>query len=100
MLSLFAGNVARRKPSAQSTTGPWGGVASRGNDGNANPNWNGRSCTATNKQSRPWWRVDLQNSYLVKKVKITNRNDCCWNRLRNVQVRVGNNLSGPDPNAL
>ncbi|XP_065051247.1 uncharacterized protein LOC135680930 isoform X2 [Rhopilema esculentum] len=96
----YGGNVAVRKPSMQSSTGPWGGVASRGNDGNANPNWNGKTCTATNKQSNPWWRVDLQKSFMVGKVKITNRNDCCWNRLRRVQVRVGNNGAGPDRNPL
>ena len=94
------GNIAKGKPSMQSSTGPWGGVASRGNDGNANSNWNGKSCTATSKQRRPWWRVDLQAVRTIGKVKITNRRDCCWKRLRNVQVRVGNNGAGPDRNHL
>ncbi len=84
----------------QSSTGPWGGVASRGNDGNSNPQWSGKSCTATNRQPRPWWRVDLQKIYTVGKVKLTNRQDCCWNRLRNIEIKVGNNPSGPDRNAL
>ena len=70
----------------------------RGNDGNANPNWNGNSCTATNREGNPWWRVDLVNSYLISKMKITNRKDCCWNRLRAVDVRVGDDVKGPNSN--
>ena len=97
---ILLANVAKGKPSKQSTTGPWGGVASRGNDGNANPNWSGRSCTATNRQSQPWWRVDLQAVRTIGKVRITNRKDCCWNRLRNVEVRIGTNPAGPAPNRL
>ena len=58
------------------------------------------SCTQTNLQSRPWWRVDLLESFDVWIVKITNRGDCCWDRLREFQIRVGNSLSGPDSNSL
>ena len=99
LVTCITGNAAKRKPAAQSST-CCGGVPSRGNDGNANPSWGGRSCTATQRQGRPWWRVDLQRVTTVGKVKITNRNDCCWNRLRNVQVRVGNSAAGPDRNFL
>lgn len=96
----FKANVAKGKPALQSSTGPWGGVASRGNDGNPNPQWKAKSCTATNKQARPWWRVDLQGIFTIGKVKLVNRQDCCSHRLRNLQVRIGKDGSGPDRNIL
>ena len=103
MLSLavpsIAGNVARGKGTKQSSTG-FGGVPQRAVDGNKNANWNGRSCTHTNKQNRPWWRVDLGSIQKVMKVRVTNRNDCCWNRLRQVEIRVGMADNNPGANAM
>ena len=95
----FVGNIARGKPAAQSSTYP-GGKASNAVDGNRNPNWSGRSCTHTHKQMYPWWRVDLKRFYLVGKVSLTNRGDCCGNRLRNFEIRVGNKDRVPKANGL
>ncbi len=83
----------------QSSTYP-NGQSSKAVDGNANPNWGGRSCTHTQSQQGAWWRVDLGKQYSVGKVKITNRGDCCWNRLSNFQVRVGNIDKKPKANKL
>ena len=59
------GNVARGRPTRQSSTA-YGGDSKRAVDGNKNPNWNGRSCTHTSRQGNPWWRVDIGNpSYKV-----------------------------------
>lgn len=99
MIFPFSGNIARGKPTKQSATGS-GGVASRAVDGNANPQWNGRSCTLTPRLRGAWWRVDLQMMYAVAKVKITNRGDCCWTRLKNFEVRVGNVDQNPAANDL
>lgn len=94
----MTGNVARRRPTKQSSTA-YGGSAGRAVDGNKNSNWNGRSCTHTNRQGNPWWRVDIGNpSYKVRKVKLTNRGDCCWTRLRSVDIRVGNFDNNPNRN--
>ena len=94
--SLFhqTGNLAKNRPTAQSSTG-FGGVAARGVDGNRNPQWKGGSCTHTNRQRKPWWRVDLGTPQRVKRVKITNRGDCCAQRLRNVEIYVGTKANNP-----
>ena len=96
---FLTGNVARGKPTKQSSTG-FGGVPSRAVDGNKNTQWGGRSCTHTNRQAKPWWRVDLQSNVAVKKVVVTNRGDCCWTRLRQVEIRVGNTDNNPAANPL
>lgn len=93
------GNVARGKPSKQSSTA-YGGAPSRAVDGNKNSNWEGSSCTHTKRQKHPWWRVDLQAIHNVNKVKITNRGDCCSNRLRRLEVRVGMTDNKPAANTL
>ena len=98
MLFLL-GNVARGRPTRQSSTG-FGGSSSRGVDGNRNSQWGGGSCTHTNKDNRPWWRVDLGGVQQVKKVQLTNRADCCWGRLRQVEIKVGNADGNPNANAL
>ena len=87
-ISSIAGNVARGKGAKQSST-IYGGVPKRAVDGNRNSNWRGRSCTYTRRENRPWWRVDLGAIQKVMKVKVTNRGDCCWNRLKQVEIRVG-----------
>ena len=94
-----AGNIARGKSTRQSSTAA-GGSSSRAVDGNKNSQWNERSCTHTNRQRGAWWRVDLGGSYQVGKVKLTNRGDCCWDRLSNFDIRVGNVDNNPDRNTL
>ena len=92
-------NIAQGKPVRQSSTA-FGGFPSRAVDGNRNTNWRGSSCTHTSRQRRPWWRVDLLRIYDVTEVKITNRGDCCSNRLRQVEVRVGFVDYNPAANGL
>ena len=98
-INYFLGNIARGRGTKQSSTG-FGGASSRAVDGNRNSHWNGRSCTHTNKQNWPWWRVDLGSAQLVAKVRLTNRGDCCWNRLRSIDIRVGNADNNPRANAV
>jgi len=76
------------KSTKQSSTHT-GGVSSRAVDGNRNSNYSHLSCTKTNRDQNPWWRVDLGGRHVVGNVKVTNRGDCCSSRLRNVEVRVG-----------
>ncbi|KAG9461719.1 hypothetical protein GDO78_015928 [Eleutherodactylus coqui] len=33
--------------------------------------------------------VDLINTFNVTKVKITNRVDCCWERINGAEIRIG-----------
>ncbi|KAG9467830.1 hypothetical protein GDO78_014221 [Eleutherodactylus coqui] len=55
------------------------------------------SCTHTTKTPNPWWQVDLQQVYSISKVIITNRLDCCSDRLLGAQVRIGNSPDNNNP---
>ncbi|XP_044065515.1 fucolectin-like isoform X2 [Siniperca chuatsi] len=61
-------------------------------DGNRDSFFNSGSCTHSVEQTNPWWRVDLLESYIVTSVTITNRADCCAERLNGVQIHIGNSL--------
>ena len=50
------------------------------------------SCTSTSHETDPWWRVDLGGLYRVTAVTITNRGDCCPERLDGAEVLVGYSL--------
>lgn len=89
---LLTGNMAYRKGTAQISTG-YNGHSGKAVDGNRNGNYNAGSCTHTHRHANPWWRVDLGCPQEVAKVSITNRADCCWGRLRRVEIRVGNHPS-------
>jgi len=85
--------LAYRRPTAQISTG-WGGASSRAVDGNANGQYGAGSCTHTQRQNNPWWRVKLKNSgkgasQVVTQVKVFNRSDCCGNRLSKLEIWVG-----------
>ena len=68
-------------------------MAQKAVDGNTNSNFHEKSCSHTRKgDSEPWWEVDLGHAYNVAGVEITNRGDCCGNRLENFNVTVDGNL--------
>ena len=98
-LTTNLGNIALYKPTSQSSTSS-DYRSSRAVDGRKLTNLYDESCTRTFYQSRPWWRVDLLESVPLYLVKITNRGDCCWTRLRDVQIRIGDSSSGPDNNSM
>eukprot|EP00239_Pterosperma_sp_CCMP1384_P001422 CAMPEP_0197849790 /NCGR_PEP_ID=MMETSP1438-20131217/13210_1 /TAXON_ID=1461541 /ORGANISM="Pterosperma sp., Strain CCMP1384" /LENGTH=687 /DNA_ID=CAMNT_0043462629 /DNA_START=158 /DNA_END=2221 /DNA_ORIENTATION=+ len=80
--------VARLKPSEQSSTSH-GGVAGRAVDGlTDDTSYNQGSCTHTHRESNPWWRVDLETEQNITSVKLWNRRDCCSNRLDGAEIRV------------
>ena len=70
-------------------------------DGNKNGNYHLGSCTHTNWdwKTKPWWRVDLGKPSKVAQVKLVNREDCCFSRLRDFNIQVGN-VDSPDANTL
>ncbi|XP_049335301.1 fucolectin [Astyanax mexicanus] len=61
-------------------------------DGNPNSNYHDGSCSHTSTQNNPWWRVDLLYKYKITSITITNRGDCCANRINGAEIRVGNSL--------
>ncbi|KAL3064842.1 hypothetical protein OYC64_000964 [Pagothenia borchgrevinki] len=68
------------------------GAASSAIDGNRDNKFHSGSCTHTDAESNPWWRVDLLEPYIVTSVIISNRGDCCSERLVGAQVHIGNSL--------
>ncbi|XP_047672631.1 uncharacterized protein LOC113640480 [Tachysurus fulvidraco] len=66
--------------------------ASFATDGNRATNVNSNSCTTTNAEYNPWWRVDLLAVYDISNVIITNRGDCCTTRLNGGEIHIGSSL--------
>ncbi|XP_070535729.1 uncharacterized protein [Ptychodera flava] len=64
-------------------------VASRAVDGDKNSDLAQKSCSKTGYEEDPWWIVDLGSSQDVYQVTITNRQDCCAEKLIRAEVRVG-----------
>ena len=75
----------------QSTTLYSQGKAEHAIDGNSDPDWYHDSCTHTESQAKPWWRLELPGVYRVSEIQVTNRNDV-RERLNNVQILIGNSL--------
>ncbi|XP_067367652.1 uncharacterized protein [Channa argus] len=68
-------------------------VPQRAIDGNRASNWGEGSCSHTQNDLNPWWRLDLLQTFKIKTVTITNRKDCCPERLNGAEIRIGNSLT-------
>ncbi|XP_034554314.1 fucolectin-1-like [Notolabrus celidotus] len=68
------------------------GDASSAIDGNPESSFSAGSCTHTVEMANPWWRVDLLDRYVVTSVVITNRGDCCADRINGAEVHIGDSL--------
>uniref|UniRef100_A0A3Q2VUK9 Fucolectin tachylectin-4 pentraxin-1 domain-containing protein n=1 Tax=Haplochromis burtoni TaxID=8153 RepID=A0A3Q2VUK9_HAPBU len=82
-------NVALKGEAAQSSTLSFA-TASKAIDGRRNSN--GFCSHTAEDETNPWWRVDLQRSFTITAVKVTNRGDCCAERLDGAEIRIGNSL--------
>lgn len=90
----FTENVALRGTATQShATDNIRGAALNAIDGNHDSHFLGSSCTHTQDETNPWWRVDLHESYIVTSVTVTNRGDCCHERLNGLEIHIGNSLN-------
>ncbi|XP_050992944.1 uncharacterized protein LOC127181948 [Labeo rohita] len=85
-------NLALGGKTVQSSTYDSRGTAQRAVDGNRNSDYHQSSCTHTQFELNPWWRVDLKDVYSVSRVIITNRGDCCQERIIGAEIRIGNSL--------
>ncbi|XP_036931361.1 uncharacterized protein LOC119006591 isoform X2 [Acanthopagrus latus] len=84
-------NIAKDGKVAQSSL--YGkAVPERAIDGSRASNWLQGSCTHTQRDKNPWWRLDLLRPYKVNTVTITNRKDCCHERINGAEIRIGNSL--------
>ncbi|XP_041650439.1 fucolectin-like [Cheilinus undulatus] len=83
-------NVALRGKATQSHRGlQTGGAAYNAIDGNRNGDISTGSCSFSTVQTRPWWKVDLLESYIITAITITSRSDCCAEGLNNLEIHVG-----------
>ncbi|XP_063307050.1 fucolectin-1-like [Pelobates fuscus] len=80
----------------QSSVYGFGGAA-RAIDGNNDTNYHKHPCSHTNKDYEPWWKLDLKRRATIDLIVITNRQDCCTERLRGAQVKVGDSPDGNNP---
>ncbi|KAG9283886.1 hypothetical protein AMEX_G2722 [Astyanax mexicanus] len=89
-------NVAVKGRATQSSlysnSFPFTAIDGNRDDGNTDSNYDHGSCTATTFQPNPWWRVDLLDEYTITSITITNRGDCCAERINGAQIRIGNSL--------
>ncbi|XP_078578154.1 uncharacterized protein LOC144863066 [Branchiostoma floridae x Branchiostoma japonicum] len=83
-------NIALNRQAEQSSIA-YRGAPGRAVDGNDSPFYRKKSCTHTKTETNPWWRVDLGKSECVHQVVVTNRKDCCSNKLNGFTVYVGDN---------
>ncbi|XP_042279126.1 fucolectin-4-like [Thunnus maccoyii] len=66
------------------------GAADNAIDGNRDGDFTSGSCSHTDQQTNPWWRVDLMDSYVITSVVVTNRVDCCVDRINGAEIHIGN----------
>uniref|UniRef100_A0A667XQ03 Si:ch211-215k15.4 n=1 Tax=Myripristis murdjan TaxID=586833 RepID=A0A667XQ03_9TELE len=89
-------NLALRGKATQSNliNNPWASYSAASNaiDGNRESRLDAGSCSCTDSHAYPWWRVDLLDTFIITSIIITNRGDCCPERLNGAQVYVGNSL--------
>jgi hypothetical protein len=86
-------NLALGKAATQSSTlaGYGAGTsAASAVDGNTDGNFFHNSVSHTNLDANAWWQVDLGAAATVASVVISNRTDCCSNRLSDYWVFVSN----------
>lgn len=61
-------------------------------DGNSDTNWNRGSCSSTNTENVPWWRLDLLRPYKINRVTVTVREDWHYRQINGAEIRIGNFL--------
>ncbi|KAM8966340.1 fucolectin-3-like [Pelodytes ibericus] len=73
------------------------GLASYAIDGDANGNYMSHHCSHTDQENGAWWEVNLKQVYKIATVVISNREDCCKDRLNGAEIRVGNSPDNNNP---
>ncbi|XP_062322161.1 uncharacterized protein LOC134023818 [Osmerus eperlanus] len=77
---------------AQSSQWDKDGAASNAIDQDRKNMYTSGSCSHTKAEIDPWWQVDLKKTYNVTFVTVTNRGDCCSERISGAEIHVGHSL--------
>ncbi|KAI8514160.1 hypothetical protein Bbelb_084840 [Branchiostoma belcheri] len=88
-LNAALGKTAFQTSTLNGTHGPR--VASLAVDGITNTymNYGIATCTHTEQEADPSWWVDLGRSYIIDRLVIFNRMDCCQERLNPFNIHIG-----------
>ncbi|XP_067663577.1 fucolectin-like [Haliotis asinina] len=79
-------NLALGKPTSSST---FGNTKDRAVDGNRESHFYKNSCWESQEgDMQPYWMVDLQSDFLLDYITITNRGDCCGDRMHDLKIEV------------
>ena len=85
---IISDNLAFGKQTNQSSV--WhDSVSNRAVDGVGNTDNYAKSCTHTDREYNPWWRVDLGQVEQVSEIYIVNQENELFNRQNNFEIRVG-----------
>ncbi|XP_069815849.1 fucolectin-1-like isoform X2 [Dendropsophus ebraccatus] len=90
-------NIAPEGKASQISVYHGSGMAINAIDGNREGVYRMKSCILTKSDFSPWWRLDLHEPRRIGAVVVVNRKDCCWDRLKGAQVRVGNATKNENP---
>ena len=66
--------------------------ASSAVDGNRDGVYDHGSCSHTNNELNPWWRLDLLKQHKVFSVTVTNSQNAVPERLSGAEIRIGDSL--------
>ncbi|XP_077323576.1 uncharacterized protein LOC143958006 isoform X2 [Lithobates pipiens] len=83
-------NVAPRGLPSQSSLYSSRDTPGRAIDGSMQSNYMRHQCTHTVSEKNPWWKVDLKSTHRIQSVAITNRGDCCRERINGAEIHIGN----------
>ncbi|XP_053323910.1 uncharacterized protein LOC128497775 [Spea bombifrons] len=89
-------NIARNGVATQSSNFNQN-IAEKAIDGSDAPEFSELSCTHTQGGTPPWWKVDLNKTYKVNTIIVSNRRDCCETRLLGAEIRIGNSEDNNNP---
>ena len=67
-------------------------TSSKAVDGNTNGALSGGSCSHTKGEMDPWWNVNFGQYYFIRGIEITNRADCCHDRLQKFAILIDDKL--------
>ncbi|KAI3375685.1 hypothetical protein L3Q82_003984 [Scortum barcoo] len=66
--------------------------ASSAIDGKPYSNYLHLSCSSTNFENNPWWRLDLRGQYQISTVEVVRRSDSFIQNINDAEIRIGNSL--------
>ncbi|KAK1880693.1 Fucolectin-1, partial [Dissostichus eleginoides] len=85
-------NLALQGKASQSSVQNFQGLAYNAIDGNRDGVWGHGSCTHTQNNLNPWWRLDLVETHKIFSVKVTNTLNNAPQRLNGAEIRIGDSL--------